>query len=139
MSAMTGVHERLTNFLAVMQYKLELRKKRPPDPKKWPLDGVDENGDRDWTKCHPRFLMCKLDEEVDELIEACGGTLCTECKDTHQFGELDVDIATEAADVALVAFMIAEKAGVDWDQVLKTVHRQPGVSHRNVTGDSDDR
>jgi hypothetical protein len=88
--SMIGVAERLRSFLGTMHYKLDLRKKRPPDPAKWPLDAVDLVGNRDWHKCSLEFLRKKLEEETAELFEP------------------GADVRLEAADVALVAFMIAD-------------------------------
>lgn len=98
----------LDTFLLFMRYKLDLRRRRPPNPSKWPIDAVDENGDRDWTKCSPAFLAKKLEEEKHELFA-----------EMYRIEGRDLDaLAFEAADVALVAFMIADAAGVDWQGII---------------------
>lgn len=112
-SGMTHSYVNLDIFLRFMRYKLELRKKRPPNSEKWPLDAVDADGNRDWRKVPPKRLRVKLDEEVDELM--------AEFKALEE-GAMDEatrdKIAFEAADVALVAFMIADRAGVDWEGIV---------------------
>lgn len=106
-SGMSEYEVKLAAFARAMRYKLELRQRRPPDPAKWPVDGVDAEGRRDWLRCSPTFLRKKIFEELSELVEATISATSQE------------EIAYEAADVALVAFMIAERAGVCWtDPVL---------------------
>ncbi len=118
MSGMKTAPLNLDKFLLLMRYKLELRRKRPPDPKKWPVAAVDENGDRDWNRCPMSFLTKKMSEELGELY------------DEVEYADHAAEVAMEAADVALVAFMIAERYGIDWQKIIdqlprRTVHRAP--------------
>lgn len=121
MSGMRNVDWKLDNFVLAMRYKLRLRAKRPPDPTKWPVDAVDANGDRDWLQCSEEFLRAKLTEETTELHEEvafCDALLLPSGTDLDK-------LAFEAADVALVAFMIAERAGVDWAAVTTRLQIPP--------------
>ncbi len=93
-------HRRLFDHLTAMAYKMTLRAKRPPDSAKWPADAVDEHGNRDWLKCSANFLLLKLREEVGELLAEFDGPTLDAVRVRH-----------EAADVAAVAMMVAEKAG----------------------------
>ena len=101
----------LHHLLEDAAYKIRLRARRLPDPAKWPTGAVDEAGDRDWRRCSVKFLLGKLREEVGELeIEA---TEYDQSIDTT-FGDLEgvrLRVRYEAADVAAVALMIAERCG----------------------------
>lgn len=96
---------RLRDLAADAAYKIRLRARRPPDPAKWPPDGVDADGNRDWLRCSPAFLLRKLDEEVTELRAEVNRAL-----DAPSVSALD-DLRFEAADVAAVALMLAERCG----------------------------
>ncbi len=96
-------HRRLFDMLAAVAYKMSLRAKRPPDSAKWPADAVDEYGNRDWLKCSPKFLVLKLREEFGELIAEV---------DNYTAPMLDLKkVRHEAADVAAVALMLADRLG----------------------------
>jgi len=92
--------KRLFNLMQAAEYKIKLRAKRPPDPAKWPLDGVDADGNRDWNRCDAEFLISKLGEESLELTEE----VCRTYTDRDK-------IRLEAADVAAITMMIADKCG----------------------------
>lgn len=72
-----------------MQYKLD----KNANKKGWP---EDENGQRGWMNdaCSIEFLQRKLLEEVSELFDALEGR---------------GNVALEAADVANIAMMLADK------------------------------
>lgn len=114
MSSMNAKHwpNRLFNLMADVAHKIHLRAKRPPDPAKWPIGAIDEAGDRDWLRCSVQFLIDKLREEVGELeVEV---TEYDQSIETTFGGLEDVRsrVRYEAADVAAVVMMLAERCEV---------------------------
>lgn len=96
--------KRLVNLMQAAEHKIQLRKKRPADQNKWPLVGVDEEGDRDWHKCDVSFLTKKLLEEANELIVEA-----SQHSDAHFDLDLIHKIRLEAGDVAAIAMMLADR------------------------------
>jgi hypothetical protein len=93
----------LFHLLRAMAFKWTQRRFRPSDPKKWPLDAVTPDGERDWLRADPEFLRQKLVEEMTELLEA---------SDASQNEAISHDeVELEAADVALAAAMLADRLG----------------------------
>lgn len=88
---------RLYNLMQDAFHKIMLRARRPPNPAKWPLDAIDEHGNRDWRKCSQGFLWGKLMEEVAEFRETLSSP--------HISSE---NIRFEGADVAAVAMMLVD-------------------------------
>lgn len=95
---------RSTSIKAYAKIVLRSTDKRPG---KWPEDGYNESGQRDWQKTSYAFLFDKLDEEVAELKAAI---------EEHASVE---DVLKEAADVSAVAMMLADAAGVFTSTRLK--------------------
>lgn len=83
--------------LAVKAHSKIWANRAKKDPAKWPVEGQNAAGERDWRICPIRFLFDKLHEEAQELEDAVLNAETIE------------NIRKEAGDVAAVAMMLVDR------------------------------